>query len=135
MSAGERLMAALALMLLGGWLLSREVGTPLQHHTDPQAQLTMYSLTTCGYCKQKRQQFQQEGIRFNEFFVDVDAVRLEELKTKLSRLGRRPDSYGTPIIEVGDTLYLNNPSMATIRQALSEQGGVGPAPLTAEPAG
>lgn len=82
----------------------------------------MYSLTTCGYCKKKGRELQAAGIRYQEYFIDKDLDRRNELNRKLEEAGLPPRSYGTPILDVHGVMLPNNPSMDTIRQHMRKQG-------------
>lgn len=83
-----------------------------------QAQVIMYSLTTCGYCTQKRAQLRAAGIQFVEYFVDSDPARMQELTAKLTHAGYRGGAIGTPTFDVNGRMLLNNPSLETIRKHL-----------------
>ena len=88
---------------------------PLSGAVAQHDELIMYSLTTCGYCKQKRQTLTEQGITFIEYFIDQDHLRQDELNGKLSEAGLPPKRYGTPIFDVKGTILPNNPSMDTIK--------------------
>lgn len=49
-------------------------------------ELIMYSLTTCGFCKQKARELRAESISFKEYFIDNDKKRMDELNLKLRSL-------------------------------------------------
>ncbi len=53
-------------------------------------QVIMYSLTTCGYCKQKARALDAAGIEHAECFSDVDSGRRNELTAKLQQAGFAP---------------------------------------------
>ncbi len=76
--------------------------------------LVMYSLTTCGYCAQKRAQFETLGVRYVEVFIDIDSGANQALQTKLEAIGYRGRGVGTPVIEINGTLLPNNPSLDEI---------------------
>jgi len=78
------------------------------------AQVVMYSLTTCGYCNEKRAQLRARGIPFTEHFIDTDAARQKELFEKLIVAGYRGGGVGTPTFEVNGKMLPNNPSLSTI---------------------
>ena len=79
--------------------------------------IVMYSLTTCEYCEEKRQQLQAEGIRFTEYFLDEDRNAEQELTDKLARQGYH-GAIGTPSFEINGRLLMNNPSMERIHEAM-----------------
>lgn len=81
----------------------------------------MYSLTTCGYCKEKAEQLRAEGIRFTEYYIDEDESRRDELNTKLSQAGFPPQGYGTPILDVHGAMLPNNPSLAEIKKHMQHK--------------
>jgi glutaredoxin len=77
------------------------------------ASIVMYSLTTCGYCNQKRAELRARGIPFVEYFVDNDEARRNELFEKLRAVGHT-GGVGTPTFEVNGKMLPNNPSIETI---------------------
>ncbi len=85
---------------------------------EPHNDLIMYSLTTCGYCKQKAEQLRSERIKFIEYFIDKDQTRRSELHRKLDLAGFKPKSYGTPIFDVHGVMIPNNPDISVIQQYL-----------------
>ncbi|MBL8489092.1 MAG: hypothetical protein JNK22_18660 [Rhodocyclaceae bacterium] len=76
--------------------------------------IVMYSLTTCGYCLEKRREFDRTGIQYSELFLDTDAAAMEGLNRKLAQAGHPGGGVGTPVVEVNGVLLPNNPSMAEI---------------------
>jgi glutaredoxin len=78
------------------------------------ASVYMYSLTTCGYCNQKREELHAKGIPFVEYFIDKDKDRQRELFEKLLASGYQGGGIGTPTFEVNGTMLPNNPPLATI---------------------
>ena len=81
--------------------------------------LIMYSLTTCGYCTQKRKELHREKIRFTEYFIDKDGRRREEMTRKLDSAGFTPGGYGTPIFDVYGMMMPNNPPLSDIKKELA----------------
>jgi len=119
-------MKKLLLILLVGvgffqWYTRHSVTTG--HHGAPHDQVIMYSLTTCGYCKEKAEQLRAEGIRFTEYYIDEDASRLNELNGKLSQAGFPPQGYGTPILDVHGAMLPNNPSLTEIKKHMKHEKG------------
>lgn len=84
-------------------------------------QLIMYSLTTCGYCKQKAQELRSAGIRYTEYFIDQDSGKRKELNDKLAKAGFPARGYGTPIFDAYGYMLPNNPSLAKIKS--KREGG------------
>ena len=84
----------------------------------PSNHVVMYSLTTCGYCAEKRERLTRAGIPFSEYFVDRDASRMAEFNALLTAHNIPGGAVGTPTITVNGRLLVNNPDMATIKQHL-----------------
>jgi glutaredoxin len=81
-------------------------------------EVIMYSLTTCGYCKLKARELDEAGISYQEYFIDKDGKRRDELTAKLQQAGFAPRSWGTPILDVKGVMLPNNPSLKKIREYL-----------------
>jgi glutaredoxin len=81
-------------------------------------EVVMYSLTTCPYCKEKRQWMTRAGIPFREYFIDTDQARMQELNGLLASHNVPPGGVGTPVIYVNGDLLVNNPERAAIRNRL-----------------
>jgi glutaredoxin len=79
--------------------------------------VVMYSLTTCGFCNQKRNALNAAGIPFVEYFVDKEPERNQELFAKLRAAGHF-GGVGTPTFEVNGRMLPNNPSLETISKHL-----------------
>jgi glutaredoxin len=79
----------------------------------------MYSLTTCGYCDQKRSALLEARIRFVEYYIDQDPARREELHQKLQKAGFTIERYGTPTFDVHGYMLPNNPTMEKIRERMA----------------
>ena len=86
---------------------------------EPHNELIMYSLTTCGYCKQKVKELNKENIAFKEYFIDKDNKKMKELNDKLAKAGFKPKGYGTPIFDVQGVMLPNNPKMSVIKSKLN----------------
>jgi len=100
-----------------GWALvhgTRQESGPARQGDFANVGVVMYSLTTCGYCNQKRAQLNERGIPFVEYFIDKDPARQRELFEKLIKSGYRGGGIGTPTFEVNGTMLPNNPSLDTI---------------------
>ena len=81
----------------------------------------MYSLTTCGFCKQKARELKNENIAFKEYFIDKDSQKRDELNSKLSKAGFKPKGYGTPIFDAYGVMLPNNPDISLIKQQIKVQ--------------
>ncbi|MEC5396954.1 DUF805 domain-containing protein [Uliginosibacterium sp. H1] len=78
--------------------------------------LVMYSLSTCPYCAEKRQQFRAAGVRFTEYFIDTDERASEDFTARLQAHNIPSGSIGLPTIEINGVLLPNNPSLSKIAQ-------------------
>ena len=121
-SAGKFASFILLVVAIGvGMALSAFVNAPTSKaplKEYAQANIIMYSLTTCGYCNMKRAELKANGIPFTEHFIDKDKVAQRELFEKLLKSGYTGRGIGTPTFEVNGTMLPNNPSLATIRKHL-----------------
>jgi glutaredoxin len=107
----------LALLIAFGawqWFNKKPPGFTGQEHD----RVIMYSLTTCGYCEQKRDALLKARIRFVEYFIDKEPERKEELHTKLQKAGFTISWYGTPTFDVHGYMLPNNPGMEKIHEIL-----------------
>jgi len=112
----------LALIVFGAFKVYSDRGADeLSRVAGSHEEVIMYSLTTCGFCKQKARELRQEGIAFTEYYIDKDVKRRKELNSKLSQAGYKPKSYGTPIMDVHGVVMPNNPSLTEIKQAMLSQ--------------
>ncbi len=84
----------------------------------PGNEVAMYSLTTCPYCKEKRQWLTRAGIPFREYFIDTDQPRRAELDELLAKHRVPGGGIGTPIVYINGDLLVNNPDRAEIRRRL-----------------
>jgi len=91
----------------------RDAATTAQAGTYEGASIVMYSLTTCGYCNQKRAELRARGVPFVEYFVDKDMARRNELFDKLRAAGHS-GGVGTPTFEVNGRMLPNNPSLDSL---------------------
>jgi glutaredoxin len=108
----------LALLIALGtwqWYTKKPPGFTGQEHD----RVVMYSLTTCGYCDQKREALLKARIRFVEHFIDKEPVKKEELETKLQKAGFTISWYGTPTFDVHGYMLPNNPTMEKIHEHLN----------------
>lgn len=90
-----------------------------QHYDASRDRIVMYSLSTCGFCAEKRQQFDSMGVRYVELMIDEDPVAEARLNLRLREAGLDSGAIGTPIIEVNGTLLPNNPGLGEIGLHLS----------------
>ncbi len=88
----------------------------------PGNEVVMYSLTTCPYCKEKRQWMTRAGIPFREYFVDNDDARRKEFEGLLEAHQVPPGGIGLPSLYVNGDLLVNNPPRAEIHKRLRTRG-------------
>ncbi len=88
----------------------------------PGNEVVMYSLTTCGYCTQKRGQLNAAGIPFTEIFLDKDETQHRKFGELLAAHNVPPGSVGTPSFMVNGELMLNNPRMDELKRRLKYKG-------------
>lgn len=126
MVAGVLVVSGLVSAFGPGWLRPSDSGRSVPYSGDiagkdfSSARITMYSLTTCGYCVAMRHKLEANKIPFNEYFVDTDQARQQELFQKLQQSGFRGGGIGTPTLEVNGKMMPNNPSFEdVVKQALS----------------
>ena len=84
----------------------------------PGNEVVMYSLTTCGYCTQKRGQLTAAGIPFTEIFLDRDEAQHRKFGELLAAHNVPPGGVGTPSFMVNGELMLNNPGMDELKRKL-----------------
>lgn len=89
------------------------------HYDAGRDQIVMYSLSTCGFCAEKRRQFDSMGVRYIEYMIDQDPTAEARLNDRLHRAGLGGGAIGTPIIEVNGTMLPNNPGLGEIGRHLS----------------
>lgn len=87
---------------------------------DSHGEVIMYSLTTCGYCKQKVKELDAQGIAYTELFLDKDAGVKQELSHKLAAAGFSARGYGTPIFDVHGYMLPNNPPLSEIQDYMDK---------------
>ena len=104
-------------------LLAPDGRTPIRDLDMRDVRITMYSLTTCGYCTRLRHDFEANNIPFREVFIDTDQARMEELFTKLQRAGIMGVAIGTPTLEVNGRMMPNNPPLAEILREVAAYAG------------
>jgi glutaredoxin len=92
----------------------------LADYETSKVRVTMYSLTTCPYCKAMHRELTARNIPFVEYFIDAEPGRQRELTSKLEHAGFRPGAIGTPILEVNGVMLPNNPSIRTVLKQLQQ---------------
>ena len=104
------------------WYTHREQAYGLGSNT-PHNEVIMYSLTTCGYCKQKARELRADAIEFTEYFIDRDSSKRQELSTKMANAGYTGGNYPVPILDVHGVMLPGNPTLDTIRRYLYQRHG------------
>lgn len=110
-------LLVVAVIAIGAWQWVTR--TPPGFTGEAHERVLMYSLTTCGYCDQKRQDLARARIPFTEYFIDKDPARQDELTRKLQRAGIPAQRIGTPTFDVHGYMLVNNPPMEKIREHLT----------------
>lgn len=115
----KNLVSVAALLFLAYYAYGEHMAKqPVGHRLAAGNEVVMYSLTTCGYCKQTRGYLQAAGIPFTEHFLDTDAARRDEFFQLLADAGVPGGGVGTPSLVVNGALLVNNPDMKIIKQHL-----------------
>ena len=99
-------------------LLEKNIAATLAANIE----VVMYSLTTCPYCREKRQWMTRAGIPFREYFIDTDQARMQELNGLLASHNVPPGGVGTPILYVNGDLLVNNPDREEVKRRLKFRG-------------
>ena len=79
----------------------------------PNDEVIMYAMTTCGSCKVKEKEFEEYGIRYTEYNVDIDKEHDREMFAKLKEAGYT-GAVTTPTFDVNGEMLPNNPSLLEI---------------------
>ena len=104
------------LIIAGLFWAWRSYEPPIGDRLAPDNKVVMYSLTTCGYCKQRAADFHRLGIPFREIMVDKDQALQNKLIDEAKATGA--GGVGMPTIDVNGTLLPNNPSLSEIKKYL-----------------
>ncbi|MFT5395022.1 MAG: glutaredoxin [Gammaproteobacteria bacterium] len=84
------------------------------------SEIVMYSLTTCGYCTKKRKVFDDNHIKYTEYFVDRDRNKENEMIEKLKASGIKSNHYTVPVFDVYGYMMPGNPSFKTINRYIDK---------------
>ena len=90
-------LVLLVVVVYQNWGKIERVFNPSQmvaEQTRAQASVVLYATDWCGYCKQARQYFQQNGISFVEYDIEKD----QRARNAYDSIG----GNGVPVILVGD---------------------------------
>lgn len=112
----------LIIILIGIIKTSQSGGSDKEYKSYPGGgnELVMYSLTTCGYCTQKREELQRERVRFTEYFIDKDRVKDEEMMAKLRASGDTRNYITVPVFDVYGYMITNNPSVEVLKEHIDK---------------
>ena len=61
--------------------------------------IQIYSTTTCPYCKMEKAYLDEKGIKYENFFVDQDEKKADEMIKKSGQMG-------VPVIMIGNELVV-----------------------------
>ncbi len=61
--------------------------------------VSIYTTTTCTYCKQAKELFKEKNIKYNEYDVGADADKRKEMIEKTGQLG-------VPVITIDDEVMV-----------------------------
>jgi len=53
----------------------------------PAKSITIYSTTTCPYCKMEKKWFDEQGVPYTNHFVDEDQTKADEMIKKSGQMG------------------------------------------------
>lgn len=67
--------------------------------SDAKTNITVYSTTWCGFCKQAMKYFDSLNIAYKDVNVEEDRAAAEAMVEKSGQMG-------VPVIEIGDTLII-----------------------------
>ncbi len=76
----------------------------------------MYSLSFCGYCEKLSKEMTNSGIEFVEYYVDKDKSKSDELQKKLRENGIHGGGIKMPVVDLGDVLLPNRPSISEVEK-------------------
>ena len=69
--------------------------------------VSIYTTTTCTYCKQAKDLFKEKGIQYNEYDVGADAEKRKEMIEKTGQMG-------VPVITIGDDVMVGFDRVAVL---------------------
>jgi mycoredoxin len=77
------------------------------------AQLTMYTTTWCGFCRNLKRQLAREGIEVREVDIELDAEAAEYV------MSVNGGNQTVPTLQFPDGSAMVNPSAAQVRERLA----------------
>lgn len=80
--------------------------------------LTMYSTSWCAFCRRLKSQLAAEGIEINEVNIEEDPAAADFV------MSVNGGFQTVPTVVFSDGSALTNPSLAAVKQRLSELAGV-----------
>jgi mycoredoxin len=80
------------------------------------ATITMYSTTTCGYCRRLKSQLDREGIGYTEINIENDAESAAFVETVNG--GNQTVPTVLAIAPSGEQSVMTNPSLAELKKAI-----------------
>ena len=89
--------------------------------TAPQGRVVMYSLSSCTVCAVMRFNLEDAHIAYTEYFIDKDPARKAELDQRLQKYKIANAKVGTPVLFIGDVLYIGRTPIEDIQRDLRHQ--------------
>jgi mycoredoxin len=83
----------------------------------PDAPVTMYTTSWCGYCVRLKKLLQLEGIAYAEVNIETDPQAAEIV------MRANGGNQTVPTLVFGDGVALTNPSIDQVKAALAAAGG------------
>lgn len=84
--------------------------------TTATAQLTMYTTTWCGYCRNLKRQLAREGIEMNEIDIERDPAAAEYVM----EVNGGNQTVPTVVVDApGGRTVLTNPSVRQVKAAMA----------------
>ena len=117
-----KVMKSNFLLLALTLLIGCEIPTHQKYKSYPGGgnEIVMYSLTTCGYCTQKREQLKRERVSFTEHFIDKDSAKEDEMMKKLRAAGDNRNYITVPVFDVYGYMMVGNPSLEVIKSYIDK---------------
>jgi len=93
------------------------MGQPMSFAQGQCSVIEMYSMSWCGYCRIKRQEFQSRNIAFNEYILDQDPAAERGFKRKMKQMNIR--RYGYPTFFINGLYTKNFPTDSLLKKTCS----------------
>ncbi len=83
--------------------------------------IIMYSLSYCPHCQKLSAQLHRVGIEFEEYYIDKDWGKKDELTEKLLKHNVPSGGVLMPVVDMGDVILPSRPSLSEIRSHLEKK--------------